>query len=106
MRKQTWCEPVYRNGYWLVEIIDEFVPNWLQRVMGKKPWTHTHQYTNIDSGGQYRPFTHNWRHQPSGSEVGGLFDDMHYSLSRHVDKHLDRMRLEGLQEKEIRRDQG
>lgn len=104
MRRETWCEPKYRNGYWLLEIIDEFIPNWFQRVvLRKKPWTYTHQYTNISSQ-KYRPSALGWRHQPSGEKVGaGAFETIHYRMSDFVEKHLQRKVLEDLQEQEIQK---
>lgn len=97
----TYCEPSYQNGYWKVEVIREFTPNWLQSLLlGMKPTTDRKTYTQLTHARDYVSTT-GWREQPSGEEVE-LFD-LGFRLDDHVQKWIDRIKLERLQEQEIMR---
>jgi hypothetical protein len=105
----TLCEPywtgdsldnIWPKGYWSIKVICECTPNFLEKLIGKKPYTVEHTYTNL-----YNHATAiNWRNS-NGDEVEsfGVFTVAPgEQLRDHLEKHLTAKTMEKIQKQVIK----
>jgi hypothetical protein len=105
----TFCEPFWTGddldtpcakGYWSIKVIWEYTPNFLEKWLGKKPYSKEYTYTNLNK----IALGIDWRNS-NGDEIVA-YDVFGVGpgekLKHHLEKHLVAMEMEKIQKKVIK----